>query len=130
VVLREFHFLKGQTLCAPGRTVSVLSFVLGRRRCSNAGGIRGSLGGDIAIKCSWKNADAMRELGDAVIGSGQHRLGGRDVVVGEIWRASSGAAAAPRGGKARGCAPGLSCDGMRPTLQACEKPAALARSLY
>ena len=43
----------------------------------------------------------MRDLGDADVGIGQHRLGGLDIVVGEFRGASSSAAGAPRGGKAR-----------------------------
>ena len=43
----------------------------------------------------------MRDLGDADVGIGQHRLGGLDVVIGEFWRTASRAAGAPSGGKAR-----------------------------
>jgi hypothetical protein len=35
-------------------------------------------------------------LGDTDVGVGQHRLGSLDVVVGEFWRATSGAAGAAR----------------------------------
>jgi hypothetical protein len=31
----------------------------------------------------------VRDLGDADVGIGQHRLGGLDVVIGEFWRAAS-----------------------------------------
>jgi len=37
----------------------------------------------------------MRDLRHADVGIGKHRLGGLDVVVGEFWRAPSGAACAP-----------------------------------
>jgi hypothetical protein len=37
----------------------------------------------------------MRDLGDADVGIGQHRLGGLDIVVGEFRGASSSAAGAP-----------------------------------
>jgi hypothetical protein len=40
-------------------------------------------------------------LGDADVGVGQHRLGGRDVVVGEFWRTASRPACAPSSGKTR-----------------------------
>ena len=43
----------------------------------------------------------MRDLGDADVGIGEHRLGGLDVVVGEFRRPASGAANTPRGGEAR-----------------------------
>jgi hypothetical protein len=43
----------------------------------------------------------VRDLSHADVGIGEHRLGGLDVVVCEFRRAASGAANAPRGGKAR-----------------------------
>lgn len=41
----------------------------------------------------------MRDLGDADVGVGQHRLGSLDVVVGEFWRTTSGAVCAPGGAR-------------------------------
>jgi len=43
----------------------------------------------------------MCDLRHADIGIGQQRLGGFDVVIGEFWRAASGAAKPTGGGKAR-----------------------------
>ena len=43
----------------------------------------------------------MCDLRHADIGIGQQRLGGFDVVIGEFWRAASGAAKPTRGGEAR-----------------------------
>ena len=37
-------------------------------------------------------------MGDADVGVGQHRLGGLNVIVGEFWRTTLGAARAPGGG--------------------------------
>src|SRR4029077_9459123 len=71
------------------------------RPLSNAWGIRSSCGRDVAIERRRGHAEAVRDLGHADAGIGQQRLGGLDVVVGEFRRASSGAAGAPRGGKAR-----------------------------
>ena len=68
---------------------------------STAWGIRGSRGGDVTIERRWRDAEAVRDLGHAVVGIGQHRLGGFDVVVRQFRRTASGAACAPRGGKAR-----------------------------
>ena len=44
---------------------------------------------------------AARDLGDADVGVGQHRLGSLDVVVGEFWRTASRPACAPSGSKTR-----------------------------
>src|SRR5271170_29301 len=49
------------------------------RHFSNAGGIRGSRGGNIAIERRRRYAEAMRDLGNADVGIGQHRLGGLNV---------------------------------------------------
>jgi hypothetical protein len=71
------------------------------RPLSNAWGIRGSCGRNVAIERRRGHAEAVRDLGHADVGIGQQRLGGLDVVVGEFRRPASGAAGAPRGGKAR-----------------------------
>jgi len=68
---------------------------------SNAWRIRGSRGRDVPIERRRGYAEAVRNLGHADVGVGQHRLGGLDVVVGKFWRAASGAARAPSGGEAR-----------------------------
>ena len=43
----------------------------------------------------------MRDLSDADVRIGKHRLGSLDIVVGEFRRTPSGAARAPGGGEAR-----------------------------
>ena len=68
---------------------------------SNAGGIRSSRRGDVAIERRRGDAEAMCDLRHADIGIGQQRLGGFDVVIGEFWRAASGATKPTGGGKAR-----------------------------
>jgi hypothetical protein len=70
-------------------------------RLSNTWGIRGSCGGDVPIERRGGDAQAVRDLGHADIGIGEHRFGGLDVVVRELGRPASGAANAARGGKAR-----------------------------
>ena len=59
------------------------------RSLSNAWGIRGSCGRDVAIERRRGHAEAVRDLCHADVGIGQQRLGGLDVVVGEFRRASS-----------------------------------------
>src|ERR1700719_4087651 len=68
---------------------------------STVWGIRGSCGGDVPIERRGRDAEAVRDLSHADVGIGEQRLGGLDVVVREFRRPASGAANAPRGGKAR-----------------------------
>ena len=68
---------------------------------SNVGKMRGARGGDVTIQRRRRDTKTVCDLSDADVGVGQHRFGSLDVVVGEFWRTTSGAARAPRGGKAR-----------------------------
>jgi hypothetical protein len=68
---------------------------------SNAGGIRGSGGGNVPIERRGRDAKTVCDLGHADVGIGEHCLGGLDVVVRQFRRTASGATSAPRGGKAR-----------------------------
>jgi hypothetical protein len=43
----------------------------------------------------------VSDLSHADVAIGEHRLGGLDVVVDELWRPASGAACSPSGGEAR-----------------------------
>jgi hypothetical protein len=70
------------------------------RPLSNARRIRGSPGRDVPIERRRRDAEAVRDLGDADVGVGQHRLGSLDVVIGKFWRSASGAASTPGGGEA------------------------------
>ena len=70
-------------------------------RYQTPGGIRGSCGGDVAIVRRRRDAEAVRDLSYADVGISKHRLGGLDVVIRQFRRTASGAAYAPRGGKAR-----------------------------
>jgi len=67
----------------------------------NARSIRGSRRWDVPIERRGRDAEAVRYLGHGDVGIGEHRLGGLDIVIGEFRGASSSAAGAPRGGKAR-----------------------------
>jgi hypothetical protein len=73
----------------------------GRPKIPLLGKIRASRGRDITIERRRGHPEAVRDLGHADVGIGQHRLGGLDVVVCEFRRTASGAASAPRGGEAR-----------------------------
>ena len=63
--------------------------------------MRSARGGDITIERRRRDTETVCDLGDADVGVGQHRFGSLDVVVGEFWRTTSGAASAPSGGKPR-----------------------------
>ena len=65
---------------------------------SSASGIRSSRGGDVPIERRGRDAEAVRDLGDADVGIGQQCPRGVKVIVGEFGRTASGAAGAPSGG--------------------------------
>jgi hypothetical protein len=67
---------------------------------SNVGTIRGARGGNVTIERRRRDTETVCDLGDADVGVGQHRLASLNVVVGEFWRTTSGAACAPSGGEA------------------------------
>src|SRR4051812_24298109 len=71
------------------------------RLLSNARGIRGSCGRKVPIERRGGDTKALRDLSEGDVGTGEHRLGGLDVVVRELRRTDSGATHAPCGGKTR-----------------------------
>jgi hypothetical protein len=75
---------------ACGVWLAVSAGVLNRLR------YRGSRGGDVTIERRGGDAEAVRDLSDADVGIGQHRLGGLNVVVREFRRAASCAPSTPR----------------------------------
>jgi hypothetical protein len=60
-----------------------------KRPLSKAWGIRGSCGRDVPIERRRGHAEAVRDLGHADVGIGQHRLGDLDVVIREFRRPAS-----------------------------------------
>jgi hypothetical protein len=75
------------------------------------------------------HAEAVRDLGYADVGIGQHRLGGLNVVVGEFRRTVSLATKPTCRGKARsGALADQAALEFREVRQTCEKPAAPVRS--
>src|SRR5271169_3157237 len=71
------------------------------RAFSNVGKMRSARGGDVTIERRRRDTETVCDLGDAYVGAGQHRFGSLDVLVGEFWRTTSGAASAPSRGKPR-----------------------------
>jgi len=102
--------------------------VFSLERCSQAPGYSQSVRRDVPIECRRSDA-AVRDLGHADVGIGEHRLGGLDVVVREFRRTASCATNAARGGKAcLSALPDQAYVRIPPMRQTCEKQADLARS--
>ena len=53
---------------------------------SNAWRVRGSRGGDVTIERRRRDAEPLRDLSHTDVGIGEHRLGGLDIVFGEVDR--------------------------------------------
>jgi hypothetical protein len=81
-----------QTTASPFNRGRPLTAFGARAPFSNVRGIRGSRGGDVPVECRRRDAEAVRDLGHADVGIGEHCLGGLDVVVREFRRAASRAA--------------------------------------